>query len=70
MSASENRLQLEEAYRELLHQWEETRSAWQDAKALEFEQRYLAPVRPDLMLALEAVRDLGRLIDQARDACA
>ena len=70
MSTSDSRLQLEEAYRELLQQWEGTRASWQDAKAREFEQRYLTPLRPDLMLALDAMRELGRLVDQARDACA
>jgi hypothetical protein len=70
MSATESRLQLEEAYRELLQQWEAARASWQDAKAAEFEQRYLAPLRPDLMLAMEATRELGRLIEQAREACA
>jgi len=70
MSTTDSRLQLEEAYRELLQQWENTRAGWQDAKAHEFEQRYLTPLRPDLMLALDAMRELGRLVDHARDACA
>lgn len=43
--------------RELSQQWHATRATWRDAKAVEFEKRYLEPL-PNL------VRKTGAAIDE------
>jgi hypothetical protein len=56
--------------KDLLRVWDETKSQWRDAKAVEFEQRHLLPLL-DAVDTLAVVADkLEKAVHQARSDCA
>jgi len=55
--------------RELSEQWHATKTSWRDAKALEFEKRYLEPL-PGLISKTGAVmNELEVLLKKIRKDC-
>lgn len=54
---------------ELRADWEQTRPYWADAKALEFEQRFLQPLTQEVNQTLAALEALERLLRQIRRDC-
>jgi hypothetical protein len=67
VGALRNRLDM--LTRELMRNWEETRSSWRDAKAQEFEQRYLRELRAQVDKAAVAIEKLDELLNRVRDDC-
>lgn len=61
--------QLAKALRHLLGQWEETRMAWDDAQALDFEEKYLIPLQQDLRSATRAMAHMATLLEKIRHDC-
>ncbi len=69
MGVHESRGNLAKAYKELMNRWLETRQSWDDARAEEFEQKYLRELEADLRTAGSAMDQMGILINQARRDC-
>jgi len=61
--------QLSKAMRQMLGQWEETRMAWDDAQAREFEEKYLIPLQMDLRNASAAMAHMAAILEKIRRDC-
>lgn len=69
MSISPNGKVVAAATKELLLKWEETKESWRDAKALEFEQKYLTELQTAVDRALPIFEDLDKLVSKVRSDC-
>lgn len=69
MSISSNGKLVMAATKELWLRWEETKNFWQDAKAAEFEHRYLLELQSSVDRALPIFADLDKLIGKVRSDC-
>lgn len=69
MSVSNNGKAILAATRELNRKWQETRNAWRDSKAEEFERKYLADLISEVERSIPALEELDRAITEARRAC-
>lgn len=67
--SDDGRHELEGAHRELMAKWERTSATWHDRQSREFERQYLYPLRPDIQLAMDGIRQLKELLNQTREAC-
>ena len=55
--------------RELAVKWSETKEYWQDAKAHEFEQKFLSELFASVDRSLPVFEDLEKLIKKIRTDC-
>ena len=69
MNTSANGKQLVAATKDLVRRWEETKESWQDAKAIEFEQKYLFELLAAMERAAPVFDDLDKLLNRARSDC-
>ena len=69
MNISANGKQLVAATKDLVRRWEETKESWQDAKAIEFEQKYLFELLAAMERAAPVFDDLDKLLNRARSDC-
>lgn len=69
MSMGSNRTRLAAATTELRLKWELTKEHWQDAKASEFEARYLEELKASVDAALAAIEQLDKLSTKIRSEC-
>ena len=69
MTISANGRALAIATKDLLLRWEETKQSWQDAKANDFEQRYLAELQGAVERAAPVFEDLDKLVTRVRSEC-
>jgi hypothetical protein len=69
MGVYESRGQLGEAMKDLYRRWAETKMAWYDAQAEEFETTVLFPLEADLKTAAGAMDHMSVLLAQARRDC-
>ena len=69
MSASGSRGMLALATRQLQTRWTETRNAWRDQKAAEFERLYLAELPDTVNAALRAIEELDHLLEKIHADC-
>ncbi len=69
MNVGALRNRLEMLTRELMRNWEETRSSWRDVKAQEFEQRYLRELCAQVDKAAVAIEKLDDLLNRVKDDC-
>ncbi len=60
---------LQKETKKLRDKWEQTRQAWQDVTAQQYEEKYLAPLMPTLQLTLAAIHELAECIEQAEQDC-
>lgn len=67
MNASGARL--EALTRELRLQWQRTRESWNDAKSLEFEQKYLQELFGAVDRSVAAIDALDKLVTKIRKDC-
>ena len=67
MSAYSNRLAA--VTKELWTHWQETRVYWQDARAAEFEQRYLSELLSGVDKSVFAMEELDKLLTKIRKDC-
>lgn len=51
--------------KKLKDKWMDTKVHWKDKTSIEFEQKYLQPLMPNLKLALAAVYELAEIVDEA-----
>jgi len=69
MSISANGKLLSSLTKELSLKWEDTRQQWQDAKATEFEQKFLEELAAAVERAAPVFDDLDKLISRVRSDC-
>lgn len=69
MSIVANRTRLESATQQLMIQWRNTKEYWQDAKASEFEQKYLDELLSGVSVAVAAMEELEKLATKVRSDC-
>ncbi len=69
MNTSANGKQLVAATKDLVRRWEETKESWQDAKATEFEQKYLFELLAAMERAAPIFDDLDKLLNRIRSDC-
>ena len=69
MNTSANGKQLVAATKDLVRRWEETKESCQDAKAIEFEQKYLFELLAAMERAAPVFDDLDKLLNRIRSDC-
>lgn len=69
MSLKANASALSQGFKDLSLSWQQTRSSWRDAKAVEFEEKYLSEL-PDLSTKVGLVlSELDNLMRKAKADC-
>jgi hypothetical protein len=69
MSTHSSAANLAQALKQLLFEWQQTESSWQDNKATEFHSAYLDPLPAQVARATNAIQELHKLLLQARSDC-
>lgn len=69
MGISESRGQLARSLKDLLGQWAEAKTQWQDAMSAGFEKTYLDPLELDARNAASALDHIAAILHQARSEC-
>ncbi|MCP5519762.1 MAG: hypothetical protein H7A45_21185 [Verrucomicrobiales bacterium] len=69
MSLSGSRARLAALTKDLLGRWDVTKTAWQDGRAHDFEERYLTELSASVNRALGQIEQLERVIHQIRHDC-
>jgi hypothetical protein len=69
VSLVSNKARLATVTRDLSNQWKETRESWQDARAAEFEQKYLQELVAQVDASLEVLEQLDRILNRIRKDC-
>lgn len=69
MGVYEGRGTLGKALKQLEAKWIETLSNWDDVRAKEFEQRFLAPLQLDLRNAVGAMDQMAVLLTKIHSEC-
>ena len=69
MSTQGSSAQLEAAWRDLASAWQHVNDDWRDARAREFEQRYLEKLPNLVMNARRAIEDIDLLLRKMRHDC-
>ena len=69
MNISSNGKLLLAAARELTLKWQDTKNYWQDAKAHEFEQRYINELIGAVDRAAPVFDSLNKMIEKVRTDC-
>jgi hypothetical protein len=67
MSGSKNRLVA--ITKELSKRWDETKSHWRDAKAQEFEQRYMTELFANVDKTITVMDKLNEVLIKVRNDC-
>jgi hypothetical protein len=57
------------ATKDLMRNWAATKESWSDAKALDFEQRFLSELMSSVDHAAPVFEDLEKLIKKIRSDC-
>ena len=55
--------------KDLLRKWDETKESWHDAKAHEFEQRFMNELMTTIDRSLPVFENLNKLIEKIRSDC-
>jgi hypothetical protein len=69
MNLSGSKSRLVGVTKELLLQWDDTRSYWRDAKSQEFERRYIQELRVRVDKAVTVIEKLDELLKKVRNDC-
>jgi hypothetical protein len=69
MSMSAHRSRLLQMTKELVLQWEQTRSLWTDVKSQEFERRYMQEVVARVERTTRVMEQLDQLLAKVRSDC-
>jgi hypothetical protein len=60
---------LAQAMKELSLKWQQTRADWRDAKAIEFDDRYLEVLPQHVARASSAIEEIDALLKKVRSDC-
>lgn len=69
MSSLGHAAQLDVLTRALTERWRQTRNSWRDAKAREFEDRFITELIAAVNSASRSVAELERILRQIRSDC-
>ena len=69
MGVYEGRGTLAKAIKQLENRWLETRMNWDDPRTREFEERFLVPLKADLMMAVTAMDQVAVLLSRIHYEC-
>jgi hypothetical protein len=69
MSTNASGAQLATLTKELLARWHQTREYWMDAKAREFDERFMAELETTVNSAVTGMSNLERAIRKVRSDC-
>ena len=57
------------AVRDLNVSWRQTKNFWMDAKALEFQEKYISPLPDAVNSASSIIEDLDKILTKIRRDC-
>lgn len=69
MSVKGSASKLGKSTKQLMVSWAETKHAWRDAKALEFERNYLEPLPHAVESAVKVMGELDKVLNRIRQDC-
>ena len=69
MSTSACGARLAALTKELLNRWQQTRECWMDAKAREFDERYMLELESMVKSATTGIANLDAVIRRVRSDC-
>ena len=69
MGVYEGRGTLSKSLKALETRWAETRMDWSDSRAVDFEKRFLEPMKLDLRSAVSAMDHMAVLLSKIRHEC-
>jgi len=69
MITSANGARLAALTKELLNRWQQTREYWMDAKAREFDERYMLELESMVRSATASIANLQGIIHKVRSDC-
>ncbi len=69
MSLNANRTRLAALTKALSNDWKQTKESWRDAKAQEFEQRYLQELFDGVDTAVAVMDQLDKLLNKIKTDC-
>jgi hypothetical protein len=69
MSTSGSASNLVQAARMLNLEWEKTKSYWRDAKAIDFEKKYLTDLPAQVSSTTNAMEEIDLLLKRVRTDC-
>ena len=69
MSLGGNAIRLSTVTKQLLIQWDQTKEHWKDAKAAEFETKYLDELRQGVDRAVMVIEQLDKIITKVKKDC-
>jgi len=69
MSTSASGARLAALTKELLNRWQQTRECWMDAKAREFDERYMLELESMVKSATTGIANLESVIRNVRSDC-
>ena len=55
--------------RELFGRWQQTRESWQDARAEEFDRRYIQELTASVDKTVAVIEQLDKLLERVRKDC-
>jgi len=69
VSVKSSRGQLAKAVRDLHVSWRQTQNYWRDAKAREFDEKYIAPLPDAINSASSIIDELDQILTKIRRDC-
>jgi hypothetical protein len=69
MSTKVSAALLAQAAKDLSHNWEQTKSSWQDVKSAEFEVKYIDVLPAQINQAMAMMAELDVLLKKIRSDC-
>lgn len=69
MSLSGSRARLQALTKDLVGRWDLAKDSWRDARAREFEERYITELTSSVNRALNQIENLERVLNQIRQDC-
>jgi len=69
MSVIDSRAKLIMANKKLMVVWHQTRQAWRDENARQFEEKYMAPLEANIRATILAMERMNHALDSAHHDC-
>jgi predicted house-cleaning NTP pyrophosphatase (Maf/HAM1 superfamily) len=69
MNASGSAANLVQSVKNLMNEWEVTKSYWHDIKSQEFERHYLEPLPSHVAGAITVMEEIDQLLKKIRSDC-
>ncbi|HRJ74034.1 MAG TPA: hypothetical protein PLS03_17555 [Terrimicrobiaceae bacterium] len=69
MPSRVNAAQLVQAAKDLLLEWDLTKTKWQDAKGREFEEKFLSELPQHVSRAAESIEEIDNLLRKIHSDC-